>query len=273
MPIQVTCPGCLSRFSVSDKYAGKKGPCPKCKKEILVPELSQKVVIHAPDTTGPKDSKGVAVLKPIRRKEFVVGWKTWTLVGVSVTAAIATALYLRFSGQPPASLWLYLGALLIAPPVAMFGYTFLRDDELEGYSGREYLIRVAICSVLFAATWLIYFGLSRYFGSKLLAETPVLQMAGFMIGMIAVGAAVSLASLELEVSQSVIHYLGYFLVTFALAWMSGLELAEPLAKPKAGAVVGPTVVPKRVQPTKKKSQPQPQPKKQQSTTTTPASSK
>ena len=82
MPIQVTCPGCLSRFTVSDKYAGKKGPCPKCKKEIMVPDKAQEVVIHAPEVSGPKDSKGVAVLKPIKRGEFRVGWKVWAMVGL-----------------------------------------------------------------------------------------------------------------------------------------------------------------------------------------------
>ncbi len=124
MPIQVTCPGCLSRFSVSDKYAGKKGPCPKCKKEIVVPDKSQQVVIHAPEAAGPKDSKGVAVLKPIRRKQFAVGWKTWTLIGVGTVAVLGTAVYLRMTGNPPATWWLWLGAIIVAPPVAMFGYTF-----------------------------------------------------------------------------------------------------------------------------------------------------
>ncbi len=127
----------------------------------------------------------------------------------------------------------------------------MRDDELEGYTGREYAVRIAICSVLFAATWFIYYGLSAYFGSKTLAEIQVLPMAGFVLAMVVVGATVSLSSLELEIGQSVMHYLGYFLVTFSLAWMSGVEMAEPLSTPKAKTVTTPSVVPRRVQPTKK----------------------
>ena len=49
MPINVTCPGCLKRFSVADKFAGKKGPCPKCKKIITIPKKEDEVVIHAPE--------------------------------------------------------------------------------------------------------------------------------------------------------------------------------------------------------------------------------
>ena len=38
MPIQVICPGCHARFTVSDKFGGKEGPCPKCKQKIKIPE-------------------------------------------------------------------------------------------------------------------------------------------------------------------------------------------------------------------------------------------
>ena len=34
MAIDVTCPSCHTRFQVSDKFAGKSGPCPKCKNTI-----------------------------------------------------------------------------------------------------------------------------------------------------------------------------------------------------------------------------------------------
>ena len=69
MAIDVTCPACHTRFQVSEKFAGKSGPCPKCKKTIKVPEKKDEVVIHAPEVSGPKDSTGVAVLKPIGRTE------------------------------------------------------------------------------------------------------------------------------------------------------------------------------------------------------------
>ena len=68
MPIPVTCPKCHTRFKVSEKFAGQKGPCPKCKEVILVPKLEDEVVISAP-VAGPKDGKGRQILKPIKRKE------------------------------------------------------------------------------------------------------------------------------------------------------------------------------------------------------------
>ncbi len=37
MAIQVTCMSCGARFAVEDKYAGREGPCPKCKAVIRVP--------------------------------------------------------------------------------------------------------------------------------------------------------------------------------------------------------------------------------------------
>jgi hypothetical protein len=261
MPIQVTCPGCLSRFTVSDKYAGKKGPCPKCKKEIVIPDKSQEVVIHAPETTGPKDSKGVAVLKPIKRTEFKVGWKTWLVVGLTTATTLTLATLVKL-GVLTSSAWLLsLGAFAIAPPLAMFGYTFLRTDELAGYTGREYWLRIGLCSLIFAMTWLIYWGLAMFFENKSLAEVPVVQMAIFMILMIAVGSIASLSTLELETGQSIMHYLAYFVITFVLCWFMGIELAEPLAAAKPKTKSDPTqqVSPRRLPPPPTKASKQPNP--------------
>ena len=52
MPITIVCPGCHGRFSVSEKFAGKQGPCPKCKKVISIPKASEEVKIHVPDDYG-----------------------------------------------------------------------------------------------------------------------------------------------------------------------------------------------------------------------------
>jgi len=113
MPIPVTCPGCLARFTVSDKYAGKQGPCPKCKQTITVPDKSQEVVIHAPDD-GPKDSAGKPVLKPIRRVEFTPnGLQIGVAIGVASLAIIA-AIWARASGFVPPTWALALIATALA---------------------------------------------------------------------------------------------------------------------------------------------------------------
>ncbi len=222
----------MARFSVSDKYAGKKGPCPKCKKEIIVPDKSLEVVIHAPETSGPKNSKGVAVLKPIKRKEFRVGWKTLLGATVGALSVIGIAIAVRLSNAPPPAWLLIVGAIAIAPPIVMLAYTFLRNDELEGYTGKEYFIRTAICSLVFSLTWLLYYTMAIYLDNKSLAEVPVAQMAILMVGMIAIGTGASIATLELETGQAVMHYATYFAASFFLCLIMGIELAEPLAKPK-----------------------------------------
>ncbi len=222
----------MSRFDVKEKFAGKKGPCPKCKKEITIPAAEEQVVIHAPADASPKDSKGVSVLKPIERKEFKVGKLTAILCGVAITLIISVAFGFRIASVAPPVWLLVVGALVLAPPIVMLGYTFFRDDELEGYDGQEYWIRTAICSVLFAATWLIYTGLAYYFEFDSLAEIDTTTMAIYVAVMFGIGLGISLVSFELEVFQAFLHYAAYFAICFILAMIMGVELAEPLSTPK-----------------------------------------
>ncbi len=232
MPIQVTCPGCLSRFSVSDKYAGKKGPCPKCKKELIVPDKSQEVVIHAPEAAGPKDSKGVAVLKPIRRSDFKL-----TPVEIGIASSVCAvgligAIVGRILFAQPPSWFLALGAMAMAFPLAWLGYQFLRDDEFAAYNGKELMQRIGSCSAIFAATWGLYWFLAYYLGNKSLADVGAIEFAVFTLLMFVVGSIASLACLELETIQAVLHYAIYFGLTFLLCMVTGLELAEPLSNNK-----------------------------------------
>lgn len=238
MAIQVTCPGCLARFTVSDKYAGKKGPCPKCKKEIVVPDKTQEVVIHAPETEGPKDSKGVSVLKPIKREELkVTGLQIGIAVGI-VIVSIALAVGVRIATDSPPVAVLALGAIALSFPLSWVGYRFLRDDELGGYMGNELNVRVAACAAVFSVTWGLYWFLAYYLGNPTLATVSGLFFAVFLAVMIGVGTIGSLVSLELEFAQSLLHYVLYLGATLLLAILCGVELAEPLSssesKPKPG---------------------------------------
>ena len=229
MPIQITCPGCLSRFAVSDKYAGKKGPCPKCKKEILIPEKSAEFKIHSPEVSGPKDSKGVSVLKPIERKEFKVAKWLWAVWGLGLVIVLGIAIGVRVSDSPPPTAILVLGALVTAPALVILGYTFLRDDELGGYEGQEYWIRVGICSAIYAGTWLLYFGLAQFFDHPVLAEISTVEMIIYIVAMLGIGATAAIMIFELETFQGVMHYLIYFAITFILCMIMGIEMGEPLA--------------------------------------------
>jgi hypothetical protein len=236
MPIPVTCPGCLTRFTVSDKYAGKTGPCPKCKKQLLVPDKSQEVVIHAPESSGPKDSKGVAVLKPLKRAEFKLSRVELIVAAVLTVLSIGLAVFGRVGFAEPPIWLLALGVLVLSFPLAWIGYTFFHDDELAEYSGTERLTRVGICAAIFAASWGLYWFLAFYMGNKTLADVDSLQFAGFVVVMFIVGTLGSLAAMELEIGQSLMHYSMFFGVTFILAMTVGLQLAEPLASGSADPV-------------------------------------
>ena len=100
MPIQVTCPGCLKRFSVADKFAGQKGPCPKCKQIITIPKKEDEVVIHAPvhSEAGAIGAGGQHVLKTSKRKDTKFQPLVFTSVIGSILVALLVALVIRSQG-------------------------------------------------------------------------------------------------------------------------------------------------------------------------------
>ena len=59
-----------------------------------------------------------------------------------------------------------LGSVLLGPPLAFAGYTFLRDDELEPYRGTEVLLRSLACGLVFAAIWGAYWFVFAYFNPE-----------------------------------------------------------------------------------------------------------
>src|SRR5262245_27972112 len=160
MAIDVTCTKCLTRFQVSEKFAGKKGPCPKCKAIITVPDKAQEVVIHAPEVAGPKDSTGQAVSKPLTRKEVLLSAPVIGGIVGAIVLVLLVALVLRisFPGGKIPQLVTVLGAFLLAPPLAYAGYTFLRDDELEPYRGMELILHLIAPSVVYPGLWALYWG-------------------------------------------------------------------------------------------------------------------
>jgi hypothetical protein len=226
MPIQVTCPGCHSRFNVSDKFAGKEGPCPKCRTTIRIPKKEDQVVIHAPEAFGPTDSKGRAVLKPIARHES-------RLSGPLLVAAVAGALLvpaiafiigraLREGNEAAIPHWLLAaGAVSLAPPLVFVGYSFLRDQELEPYRGMALVVRVAICSAVYAALW----GMYAFVCAMLLEpeQSPELPHLVFLIPLLMVpGAIAAVATLDLEAISGSIHYGLYLGASVLLRLIMGL---------------------------------------------------
>ena len=224
MPIQVTCTGCLARFKVSDKFAGKSGPCPKCKALLQIPTKEEEVVIHAPDIEGPKDSKGRSVLKPIERGEtkfsvpLAVGAGGACLVTL-IIAYILGRVYQDIGG--PAWWILAPGALILAFPLVWAGYAFLRNHELEAYSGMELITRVGICALVYALLW----GLHILFVTFAFPNVEALEIWQIIIlgaVMLIPGAIAALAALELDGTNAGVHCAMYLGATMGLRLLMGM---------------------------------------------------
>ena len=224
MPIQIICPGCHKRFKVSEQYAGKQGPCPNCKAQISIPLPSEEVVVHAPENfdTGGRDTEGKLVLKPIERSETKLSMVSIVGIVAAIVAVLAIAWLLRSQyagGEVPAAV-LAMGAILLAPPLVLAGYAFLRDDELEPYRGGSLWIRAAICSVVYAALWGIYAIVSGYLFGEHAFE--LWEIAVVVPPILVIGAVAALASLELDFGSGFFHYGLYVLATVLLRMMVGM---------------------------------------------------
>jgi hypothetical protein len=127
MPILVSCPGCKAQFHVSEKFAGKKGPCPKCKAVITIPAAATAsatvptaggaksapgappapkaadVKIHAPEEAlkSEKSKTGRPTLKPIFHHDLRLTWKSGlTVIGTIVVLFAAAWLGGKFVRAP-----------------------------------------------------------------------------------------------------------------------------------------------------------------------------
>lgn len=223
MPISVICPGCHSRFKVSDKFAGKTGPCPKCKKEIQVPAASEEVVIHVPEHSegGARDSSGKSVLKPIERLDQKA--QPIMIAGIAAVALVVflVALALRFSSGGPTPLMLAVGAVLLGPPLSWAGFGLLRNDEdLDPFHGASLWIRSLVSGLIYAALWMLY----TYMHGRFFGTDPVEVFNVFMIGgpFLLIGACTAFFTFDFDLLTGFFHYAFYLLVTVLLRLTMGL---------------------------------------------------
>lgn len=236
MAIDITCPGCKTRFQVSEKFAGKQGPCPKCKTVIKIPELKDQVVIHSPELEGPKDSKGQLVLKPILRKETRLSAVQIVAIIGGVVVVLLVALFLRISyakvpdHEFPLGI-LIGGAILLAPLLSFAGYTFLRDNELEPYRGIELILRLIPCMIVYPGLWGLFWLVFGY-----LEFTPQIWHYGVAIPiLVAIGAFAAHLSLDLEPAQAAFHCGMYLTATVALRLILGLPAAWTVVEKATGS--------------------------------------
>lgn len=229
MPINVVCNGCKARFSVSDQFAGRTGPCPKCKKPLKVPEPAAKsVVIHEPDRpVSTSAGTGRAPTAPIKSRDKPV--RPWAFMAAAAGAVVfmgcAAALPLVFppspaQGSEPARStiphWLLLlGAFAAAAPAVLLGYAAVRNRELEPYRGRPLLLRALGCAAVYAVLW----GVRGLIPAEQTAEMWQWFLLGPMF--VAAGGLAALATLDLEPGPAAVHFSFYVLFTALLRWLAG----------------------------------------------------
>lgn len=167
MAISVVCPGCYTRFQVHDRFAGKRGPCPKCQTLIDIPK--EQLVVHASDefASGGKTVKGRAILKPLTRMN--TGFKSRDIMlgglGAIVVFAMAFVLGLESLGLGLAlrNIIGIVGLFLVAFPLVLFGREVLQDpDDLTETTQREILKKSALCAVAYAVLWICFEFLAKY---------------------------------------------------------------------------------------------------------------
>lgn len=235
MPIHVICPGCHARFSVGDQHAGKSGACPKCKGPIQIPAVKDEVIIHAPEMeAGAKDAKGRNVLKPIRRKETKFNLNTALVAGGGVILTVAIAFLVGNQKQEfSAATLTYIlagGAALLGPPLAYAGYSFLRDDELGSFVGKDLLIRCAACGLVYALLWGVYWYLGyQFFGDDYANGNLEFMYVGILAGVaLALGTGTAFVSFDFEPITGFFHFTLFFVSTILLRGVMGLSLLPGL---------------------------------------------
>ncbi len=219
MAIQITCPGCRTRFQVSEKFAGQTGPCPKCKAPIRVPTKQEEVKIHAPEefAGGGRSASGQLVTKPITRTYLQMN----PVVAVGIAAAAVTVMAMTFvlgRAEVLASVWAQaIGLLVVSPPLVIAGYTFLHDEELEPHRGTMLYVRAGACAAAFVVLW----GVFGYV-SPLVLTGELWNWVFLAPPFLIVGALAALASLDLDFGNGVLLYAFYLFVTIFLRWVGGM---------------------------------------------------
>ncbi len=228
MAIAITCPGCHKRFQVSDKFAGQKGPCPNCKTIISIPKKEEEAVIHEPEQFGQKGKLGAAVFKPIGRTETPFSPAIAALVaGVAIMVfALAFVVRSNFGEQGPPLVLLVIGSIALGPPIALGGYSILRDADLEPHRGKSLWLRVGICGLVYALIWGIVAFVIRGYLLELDWNVPfeTFQLVMVLPAMVALGAFAAHASLDLEISNAAVHYGFYLLITVLLRLTMGMTV-------------------------------------------------
>jgi hypothetical protein len=226
MPINVTCPGCFTKFTVADKFAGQKGPCKKCKAIIEIPKLEDQIVIHAPEHSeaGSVGVGGRHALKTYKKTDTKFQPLVFAGAVGFVLVMLLVALVLRGTEYRNNYWILGTGAVLLGPLLSWAGYTFLRDDELEGYTGANLWLRSLACGLVYALLWGVYLFIgNQWFGAESFTKgLEIWQMMVLAVPVGAMGTMAAYVSFDLDPGSGFFHWAMYFAVTVLLRLVIGL---------------------------------------------------
>lgn len=233
MAIQVTCPGCKKSFKVSEKFAGKQGPCPSCKAVIRIPAANapaanapaaSEVVIHEPDAPAPNAPNAPATAAQQAKKLLQpITWQEPKLRTVPVLISVAVGVGMMVGAwllgerlSQPEGFWLRAGLLFaVSIPICVCGYGMLRDEEAEPHRGRMMWLRAIIAATVYTALWAgYYFFVPNGMGQE--------AWEWFIIAppLIGIGGLAGLACFDFDYATGCLHFGFYVLVTSLLGWLA-----------------------------------------------------
>ncbi|MCL2745062.1 MAG: hypothetical protein FWE67_14555 [Planctomycetaceae bacterium] len=220
MPINVVCPGCFKRFSVSDRFAGMKGPCPKCNTVINIPKAAVKIHGAEDFDQGGKTAAGKLILKPLERLDMDFDPVKAGIALAGVLAMFIAALLIGSMNLQKGTLDVIggIGLIFIAFPVSLFGYQILRDrEDLFMLIGEDLYKRVGLCAAVYAAVWILFELTIWYTG----ANEYVLCMYFAVFAISAAAAAHGI--LDINFGSALLHFLIFFIAVLFLRWAIGLD--------------------------------------------------
>lgn len=221
MSILVVCPGCHKRFSVSDQFAGRTGPCPQCKTLIAIPKKEEQVIVHTPEqfVSGGRSVTGKLVTKPITRKDAKLRLAAVAaVVGGSLGVLLVAWVGGRMGLFADNYLMPGLGLLLVSPVIVVAGYQSLKsNDDLFSYHGQTLWIRAGICSLVYVILW----GVFSYAAPKVITEEI---WTWFLLAppLLFTGSLACHACLDFELGTGLLHYSFYLFATVVLRAAAGL---------------------------------------------------
>jgi hypothetical protein len=211
----------LKRFSVSERFAGKKGPCPQCKTIIEIPK--EEVKIHAPDEAV-RDGKAVVGgvnIAPLERvtRDFDVEHAK-RAAGI-VAALLFVSLILGFFRIPATFLDVVGGlcVIVIGVPVALYGYlTFLDRETLFVWTGNDLYKRSAVCGAAYGILWIIMELALWYSG----ASTNVVSLVMIIVLFGSMSVLAPYITFDFNINQAIGHYSAFFILVLILRGLIGL---------------------------------------------------